>query len=80
MLKAESEKARDEWIKRTWNAVIAFTQTKKQQKRSKEKGEPWTWGEGRGRGGPVGLGRRRGKIAENRSSLYCLCCGQSVCV
>ena len=50
MLKAESEKARDEWIKRTWNAVIAFTQTKKQQKRSKEKGEPWTWGEGRGRG------------------------------
>ena len=46
-MKAESEKARDEWIKRTWNAVIAFTQTKKQQKGSKEKGEPWTWGEGR---------------------------------
>ena len=28
----------------------------------------------------MGLGRRRrGKIAENRSSLYCLWCGQSVC-
>ena len=29
----------------------------------------------------MGLGRRRrGKIAENRSSLYCLWCSQSVCV
>ena len=41
VLRAESEKAKDEWIRKTWSAVIAFTQTKRQQKIS-QKGDPQT--------------------------------------
>lgn len=57
VLKAESEKARDEWIKRMWNAVIVFTQTKRKQERShRGKGKPYVWGTGGDEKGEEGSG------------------------